>query len=109
MREAPVVGEGGSFGVRKEVVPAATEEPLHGSKRESSPLVWDSDSLSRLARPARKRGSARRRLAEPCPNPIPDARYGKVRDHGMTGRRAAWAALGDNWEGRRQVLAVGWT
>jgi len=51
---------------------------------------------------------ARRRLEEPYPYLILDARYEKVRDNGVISSRAVLVALGVDWEGRRQVLAVEW-
>lgn len=50
---------------------------------------------------------ARRLLEEEYPYVILDARYERVRDEaGVVGSRAVLVALGINWEGRRQVLAV---
>lgn len=50
---------------------------------------------------------ARRLLDEEYPYLILDARYERVRDEvGVVGSRAVLVALGINWEGRRQVLAV---
>ncbi len=51
---------------------------------------------------------ARRRLEEPFPYLILDARYEKVRYNGVITTRAVLIALGIDWEGRRQVLAVEW-
>lgn len=51
---------------------------------------------------------ARRRLAEAFPYLILDARYEKVRENGVITTRAILVALGIDWEGRRQVLAVEW-
>ncbi len=51
---------------------------------------------------------ARRQLEEAYPYLILDARYEKVRDHGVIRSRAVLVALGVDWEGRRQVLAVEW-
>jgi transposase-like protein len=51
---------------------------------------------------------ARRRLEEAFPYLILDARYEKVRDNGVITSRAILVALGIDWEGRRQVLAVEW-
>ena len=50
---------------------------------------------------------ARRRLDEPFPYVIVDARYEKVRDNGVIASQAVLIALGIDGEGRRQVLAVG--
>ncbi len=49
---------------------------------------------------------ARRRLEEPFPYVILDARYEKVRENGVIGSQAVLIGLGIDWEGRRQVLAV---
>ena len=47
-----------------------------------------------------------RRLEEPFPYLILDARYERVRDNGVIASRAVLIALGVDWDGRRQVLAV---
>ena len=47
-----------------------------------------------------------RRLEEEFPYLILDARYEKVREEGVIRSRAVLVALGVDWEGRRQVLAV---
>src|SRR5947209_14571828 len=49
---------------------------------------------------------ARRRLEEPYPYLILDARYEKVREDGTVRSQAVLIAIGINWEGRRNVLAV---
>jgi len=49
---------------------------------------------------------AERRLDEPYPYLILDARYEKVRLDGIIQSQAVLIALGINWEGRRQVLGV---
>ena len=49
---------------------------------------------------------AQRQLDEEYPYLIVDARYEKVREDGVIRSRAVLVALGINWEGRRQVLAV---
>jgi putative transposase len=49
---------------------------------------------------------ANRRLEEEFPYLILDARYEKVREEGVIRSRAVLVALGVDWEGRRQVLAV---
>jgi len=51
---------------------------------------------------------ARRRLEESFAYLILDARYEKVRDNGVITSRAVLIALGVDWDGRRQVLAVEW-
>ena len=47
-----------------------------------------------------------RRLKEPYPYLILDARYEKVREAGVITSQAVLIAIGVDWEGRRQVLAV---
>lgn len=49
---------------------------------------------------------ADRKLEEPYPYLILDARYEKVREDGVIRSRAVQIAIGINWEGRRCVLAV---
>ena len=49
---------------------------------------------------------ASRRLAEPFPYLILDARYEKVREAGVIASQAVLIAIGIDWDGRRQVLGV---
>lgn len=49
---------------------------------------------------------AERRLEEPFPYLILDARYEKVCEGGAIRSRAVQIAIGIDWEGRRQVLAI---
>jgi transposase-like protein len=49
---------------------------------------------------------ASRPLNEPYPYLILDARYERVRDDGLITHQAVLIAIGINWEGKRQVLAV---
>jgi putative transposase len=49
---------------------------------------------------------ANRRLTEPYPYLILDARYEKVREEGVITPQAVMIAIGVDWEGRRNVLAV---
>jgi putative transposase len=49
---------------------------------------------------------AERRLAEAFPYLILDARYERVREAGVIASQAVLVAIGVDWEGRRQVLAV---
>lgn len=49
---------------------------------------------------------ARRRLDEPFPYLILDARYERVREGGNVGSQAVLIAIGIDWDGRRQILAV---
>jgi len=47
-----------------------------------------------------------RKLKEPFPYLILDARYERVREDGIIASQAVLIAIGVDWEGRRQVLAV---
>jgi transposase-like protein len=49
---------------------------------------------------------ARRSLEEPFPYLILDARYEKVREGGVVMSQAVLIAIGVDWDGRRQTLAV---
>ncbi len=49
---------------------------------------------------------AKRPLAEPFPYIILDARYEKVREGGVVASQAVLIAIGIDWDGRRQILAV---
>ena len=49
---------------------------------------------------------AERKLEEPIPYLILDARYEKVRDNGVIRSQAVLIAIGINWDGRRQILGV---
>src|SRR5271166_1449598 len=49
---------------------------------------------------------ARRKLESEYPYLILDARYERVREEGVIRSRAVLVAIGVDWEGRRQVLAV---
>lgn len=49
---------------------------------------------------------ANRKLEEPYPYLIVDARYEKVRVDGIIQSQAVLIAIGINWDGRRQILAV---
>jgi putative transposase len=49
---------------------------------------------------------AERRLGEPFPYLILDARYEKVREGGIVASQAVLIAIGIDWDGRRQILAV---
>jgi putative transposase len=49
---------------------------------------------------------AKRKLTEPFPYLILDARYEKVREGGVIASQAVMIAIGVDWDGRRQVLAV---
>jgi transposase-like protein len=52
------------------------------------------------------RAFCERRLKEPYPYLILDARYEKVREAGVITSQAVLIAIGVDWDGRRQVLAV---
>src|SRR5690606_20295160 len=52
------------------------------------------------------RAFAERRLAEAYPYLVLDARYERVREAGVIVSQAVLVAIGIDWEGRRQVLAV---
>ncbi|MGY4289649.1 transposase-like protein [Bradyrhizobium sp. LM2.7] len=47
-----------------------------------------------------------RKLKEPFPYLILDARYERIREDGIIASQAVLIAIGVDWEGRRQVLAV---
>lgn len=49
---------------------------------------------------------AKRRLSEAYPYLVLDARYERVREDGVIGSRAVLVAIGIDWEGRRNILAV---
>jgi len=49
---------------------------------------------------------ATRQLEEPYPYLILDARYEKVRENGVIRSQAVMIAIGVDWEGRRNILAV---
>jgi putative transposase len=49
---------------------------------------------------------AKRRLEDPYPYVILDARYEKVREDGVIRSQAVMVAIGIDWEGRRCILAV---
>lgn len=87
-------------GVSTRKVKAITEE-LCGHGFSASSISQINKSLdATLAK------FAGRRLTEPYPYLILDARYEKVRDAGVIESRAVQVAIGINWEGQRQVLAV---
>ena len=51
---------------------------------------------------------ARRRLEEPYPYLILDARYEKVREDGAVRSQAVLVAIGINWEGRATCWRWNW-
>lgn len=87
-------------GVSTRKVKAITEE-LCGHSFSASAISAINKTLDEsLAR------FANRQLDEPYPYLILDARYEKVREGGVIQSLAVLVALGINWEGQRQVLAV---
>jgi len=87
-------------GVSTRKVKAITEE-LCGHTFSASEISSINKSLD--AALARFSG---RRLDDPYPYLILDARYEKVREDGVIRSMAVQIAIGINWEGQRQVLAV---
>jgi putative transposase len=87
-------------GVSRRKVKSITEE-LCGHEFSSS-------SVSRIVKTLDEELEkfAQRRLEEPYPYVILDARYEKVREDGAVRSQAVLVAIGINWEGRRNVLAV---
>lgn len=87
-------------GVSTRKVKAITEE-LCGHSFSASAISSINKGLDQtLAR------FAQRQLDEPYPYLILDARYEKVRDAGVITHQAVLIAIGINWDGKRQVLAV---
>lgn len=87
-------------GVSTRKVKAITEE-LCGHSFSASAISAINKGLDEaLAR------FANRPLDEAYPYLILDARYEKVREAGVISHRAVLIAIGINWEGQRQVLAV---
>lgn len=87
-------------GVSTRKVKAITEE-LCGHSFSASAISAINKGLDQaLAR------FAHRQLDEPYPYLILDARYEKVRDAGVITPQAVLIAIGINWDGKRQVLAV---
>jgi putative transposase len=87
-------------GVSTRKVKAVTEE-LCGHEFSSATV---SRIVSQLDEELEK--FARRRLEEDYPYLILDARYEKVREEGAVRSQAVLIAIGIDWEGRRNVLAV---
>jgi transposase-like protein len=87
-------------GVSTRKVTAITEE-LCGHSFSASAISAINKGLDQtLAR------FAQRQLDEPYPYLILDARYERVREAGVIAHRAVLVAIGINWDGQRQVLAV---
>ena len=69
---------------------------------------FSASTVSRMTRSldAKLRAFANRGLTEDYAYLILDARYEKVREEGVIGHRAVLIAIGVNWDGRREILAV---
>jgi putative transposase len=87
-------------GVSTRKVKAVTEE-LCGHEFSASTVSRMNQSLD-----AELDKFAKRRLEEAYPYLILDARYEKVREDGVIRSQAVMIAIGIDWEGRRNVLAV---
>jgi len=87
-------------GVSTRKVKAVTEQ-LCGHEFSASTVSRMNQSLD-----AELDKFARRRLEEAYPYLILDARYEKVREDGVIRSQAVLIAIGVDWEGRRNVLAV---
>jgi transposase-like protein len=87
-------------GVSTRKVKAITEE-LCGHAFSASAISAINKTLDESLRQF-----AERRLDESYPYLILDARYERVREAGVIRPQAVLVAIGINWEGRRQVLAV---
>lgn len=87
-------------GVSTRKVKAVTEELCGHSFSASAVSAINKQMDARLAE------FAGRRLAEDFPYLILDARYERVREGGVIASQAVLVAIGIDWEGRRQVLAV---
>lgn len=87
-------------GVSTRKVKAITEELCGHSFSASAISAINKGLDASLAR------FAQRQLDESYPYLILDARYEKVREAGVITHRAVLIAIGINWEGQRQVLAV---
>lgn len=87
-------------GVSTQKVKAVTEE-LCGHEFSASTISRLNQSLDEELEKF-----AGRRLDEPYPYLILDARYEKVREDGVIRSQAVMIAIGVDWEGRRNVLAV---
>jgi len=87
-------------GVSTRKVKAITEE-LCGHEFSASAVSRVNKNLD-----AALKTFAERPLEEAYPYLILDARYERVRENGIVRRRAVLIAIGINWDGRRNVLAV---
>ena len=87
-------------GVSTRKVKAVTEE-LCGHEFSPSTISRINEKLD-----AELEKFAGRRLEEEYPYLVVDARYEKVREDGVIRSQAVMMAIGINWDGRRNVLAV---
>jgi transposase-like protein len=87
-------------GVSTRKVKAITEE-LCGHAFSASSISAINKQLD-----ASLKAFAERPLHEPFPYLIVDARYEKVREAGVVASQAVLIAIGIDWDGRRQILAV---
>jgi putative transposase len=87
-------------GVSTRKVKAITEE-LCGHEFSASSISEINKTLDE-----RLRSFAERQLKEPFAYLILDARYEKIREGGVISSQAVLVAIGVDWDGRRQVLAV---
>ena len=87
-------------GVSTRKVKAITEELCGHSFSASSISAINKGLDEALAK------FAQRPLDETYPYLILDARYERIRDNGVIAHQAVLIAIGINWEGKRQVLAV---
>lgn len=87
-------------GVSTRKVKAVTEE-LCGHEFSASSISAINKSLDEGLR-----AFAERRLGEALPYVILDARYERIREGGVIASQAVLVAIGIDWEGRRQILAV---
>src|SRR6476619_7143953 len=87
-------------GVSTRKVKAITEELIGHSFSASSVSTVVKKLDTELAR------FSRRRLQEPFPYLVLDARYEKVRIDSVIQSQAVLIAVGIDWEGRRQILGV---
>lgn len=87
-------------GVSTRRVKAITEELCGHSFSESTVSEINKSMDAALER------FATRKLTEPYPYLILDARYEKVRESGVIVSQAVLIAIGINWDGRREILGV---
>ena len=80
-------------------------------KEISEELLGEEISASTVSRLSKSldeqlQAFSKRKLAEPYPYLILDARYERIRDHGAIRHQAVLVAIGVNWDGKREVLAI---